>query len=51
MALGSFFSLFSSDHCPFRYDDEAGKLTKPETQEFLQKFLDSYVKWVDTIRR
>jgi len=21
------FSLFSSDHCPFRYDDEAGKLT------------------------
>ena len=31
--------------------DEAGKLTKPETQEFLQKFLDSYVKWVDTIRR
>ena len=21
------FSLFSSDHCPFRYDDQAGKLT------------------------
>jgi dihydropyrimidinase len=21
------FTLFSSDHCPFRYDDEAGKLT------------------------
>ncbi|WP_316184246.1 MULTISPECIES: dihydropyrimidinase [unclassified Bradyrhizobium] len=21
------FALFSSDHCPFRYDDEAGKLT------------------------
>jgi dihydropyrimidinase len=21
------FSLFSSDHCPFRYDDEAGKLS------------------------
>jgi dihydropyrimidinase len=21
------FSLFSSDHCPFRYDDETGKLT------------------------
>ena len=21
------FSLYSSDHCPFRYDDEAGKLT------------------------
>jgi dihydropyrimidinase len=21
------FSLFSSDHCPFRFDDEAGKLT------------------------
>ncbi len=21
------FSLFSSDHCPFRYEDEAGKLT------------------------
>jgi dihydropyrimidinase len=28
------FSLFSSDHCPFRYDDEAGKLTPKGRSSF-----------------
>jgi dihydropyrimidinase len=28
------FSLFSSDHCPFRYDDESGKLTPSARTSF-----------------
>jgi dihydropyrimidinase len=28
------FDLFSSDHCPFRYDDEQGKLSEAGRQSF-----------------
>ncbi|RUT32463.1 dihydropyrimidinase [Arsenicitalea aurantiaca] len=31
---GGVFDLFSSDHCPFRYDDEAGKLNARGRTDF-----------------
>jgi dihydropyrimidinase len=40
------FSLFSSDHCPFRYDDPAGKLTPNARTSF--KWIPNGIPGIET---
>jgi dihydropyrimidinase len=40
------FSLFSSDHCPFRYDDEQGKLTPRGRESF--RYVPNGIPGVET---